>query len=265
MTRCLIFSARVAAGALLALAAATSRPVFAQATPATPAMDAAQARALRSLEDMVAIPGVLKEHPDLYYRQLAMNAYGSGSKPKALKLFLYAAGYADKPSQAALATMYWNGDGTAMDRPRAYAWMDLAASRGYAKLVTSREYYWSQLNEDERAQALRVGREILAEYDDTLTMRRLRQKLDHARMNVTGSRLGFVGNGIVKAASKDEGYDQEGPSTASLSDYYSDAIWKADEYAQLKDLQWQVRVDAMPSVTVGDLQKAAPSAPQPVK
>ncbi|QNJ99715.1 sel1 repeat family protein [Dyella telluris] len=227
-----------------------------------PAMDAGQAKALRSLEDMVAIPGVLKEHPDLYYRQLAMNAYGSGNKAKALKLFLYAAGYADKPSQAALATLYWGGEGTAVDRPRAYAWMDLAASRGYARLVTSREYYWSQLSDEERAQALRVGKEILAGYNDELTLRRLRQKLDHARRNVTGSRLGFVGNGTVNAATKDEGYSPDNPSTAGLADYYSDALWNADEYARLKDLQWKVRVDAMPSVTVGDLQKVTP-APAP--
>lgn len=228
---------------------------------AAPAMGAGQAKALRSLEDMVAIPGVLKEHPDLYYRQLAMNAYGSGNKAKALTLFLYAAGFADKPSQAALATLYWNGEGTAVDRPRAYAWMDLAASRGYARLAASREYYWSQLSEGERAQALRVGQQILADYNDELTLRRLRQKLEHARMNVTGSRLGFVGNGTVQAATKDEGYSPDHPSTAGLADYDSDALWNADEYVGLKDLQWKLRVDAMPSVTVGDLQKAAPAPP----
>lgn len=262
MTRRFAFLAVLATTAALGMVMGAGRSAFAQEAVA-PVMDAGQAKALRLLEDTLAMPDVLKEHPDVYYRQLAINAYGGGLKQRALKLYLYAAGYADKPSQAALASMYWHGEGTSVDRPRAYAWMDLAASRGYTKLVMLREYYWSQLHEEERAQALLVGQEILAEYNDELTMRHLRQKLDRARRNVTGSRLGFIGNGIVKQASNGVNYDPDQPSSMGLAEFYSDSIWNADAYAQLKDLQWKLQVDAKPSVTVGDLQMAAPAGAEP--
>lgn len=107
---------------------------------------------------------VNSRHPDLFYRAAAIRNYQAGSKERALSLFLKAACFADKPSQAIIATMYWNGEGVPQDRALAYAWMDLAADRGYADLLAQREQYWAQLNPDERQRAIEQGRQVYAEY-----------------------------------------------------------------------------------------------------
>ncbi len=62
--------------------------------------------------------------------------------------FLRAARYADKPSQAMIAQMLWNGDGVPVDRVMAYVWADLAAERGYPAFIATREKFWSELNAD---------------------------------------------------------------------------------------------------------------------
>lgn len=116
---------------------------------------------------------VNSRHPDLFYRDAAIRSYQAGSKEQALVLFLKAACFADKPSQAIIAAMYWNGDGVPQDRALAYAWMDLAADRGYADLLAQREQYWAQLSPDERQRAIEQGRRIYAEYEDAQGLRRL--------------------------------------------------------------------------------------------
>jgi hypothetical protein len=44
---------------------------------------------------------------------------------------------------------------------------------------------------------------------------------------------------------------------ASLTEFYRPSVWKINEYAKFKDLQWQVRVESKPKVDVGDLQNVA--------
>jgi len=118
------------------------------------------------LEAVLAEPGVVEHHSDLYFRSLGADAYKAGDKPRALEMFMAAARFGDKPSEAMVAAMYWNGEGTAVDRPRAYAWMDLAADRGYRDLVIQRELYWNRLTPSEREQALAVGKDIYDRYSD---------------------------------------------------------------------------------------------------
>src|SRR3546814_9279963 len=65
-----------------------------------------------------------------------------------------------------VAEMLWNGDGVERDRALAYAWMDLAAERGYAGFLGLRERYWSALDEAGRARALEAGQEVYAHYGD---------------------------------------------------------------------------------------------------
>src|SRR5687767_7064117 len=70
-------------------------------------------------------------HPDTHYRRLGFTSYAAGNHYEAVSYLTRAARYADKPSQLALALMYWEGDGVDADRARAYAWADVAAERGY--------------------------------------------------------------------------------------------------------------------------------------
>jgi len=278
--------------AILGLSTGISSPVRAQSIPVAPAPDAKQLGELQWFEDTLAIPGVAQQHPDIRYRELAISAYRHGYKERALKMFMRAASYADKPSQAAVALMYWEGQGTSVDRPRAYVWMDLAATRGYDRFIAKREYYWSQLSDAERAEALRVGQDIFAKYDDKLALHRLRLELDSVRMNVVGSHVGFVGAGKVLGyastmsragglgnglgmgmsgvggrggvSALSNGFD-DGESLATLSELYRPSVWKVDEYAKYKDIQWQVRVENRPSVEVGDLQKVPQAEAPPAK
>jgi hypothetical protein len=266
---------------VLGLLVGSGHVAFAQEAPTgQPVTDPKDLRELDKFEEMMSLPGVATQHRDIYYRELAMEAYKSGAKERALKMFMRAASYADKPSQAAVANMYWDGIGTSVDRPRAYAWMDLAASRGYARFIAKREYYWSQLTEAERAQALRVGEDIYAEYDDKIALHRLEMELEFIRRNPIGSHVGFKGNGKVMgfggatiftgggstgmprpggggASGANGGFDMMGPSMASLTEFYRPSVWKINEYAKFKDLQWQVRVESKPKVDVGDLQNVA--------
>ena len=267
-------------GLLLATGAA-----HAQADTAKPAhdVDPKELRELQSFEEMLEVPGVANQHPDLLYRNMAISAWRHGYKERALKMFMRAASYADKPSQAAVANMYWDGEGTAVDRARAYAWMDLAATRGYGRFLAQREYYWSRLTEEERAEALRVGQDIFAEYDDKITLHRLRLELDYVRRNVVGSHVGSVGPGKVIGAmpsgaagapstrgipsvfGSSKSFDADGPSITTLTELYRPSVWKIDDYAKMKDVQWEVRVESKPTVEIGDLQKASPPASPPDK
>src|SRR5688500_17327614 len=81
-------------------------------------------------------------HPDQWMRRLAWTEYEAGKPEAAIPLFKKAARYADKPSQLALAMMYWNGDGVAADRVMGYVWADVASERGYPDFVAVRERYW---------------------------------------------------------------------------------------------------------------------------
>lgn len=238
--------------------------------------DLKQVASLRSLMD---IPTIADQHPDVYYRKLGVRAYQDGDKVRALRMFLKSSSYADKIAQAMVATMYWNGEGTPSDHPRAYAWMDLAADRGYRDLLIQRERYWNQLSDAERKQALAVGREVYAEYGDERGLRRLQLKFSAVLANVTGSHAGFLGNGgTLFTSGVGNGRRQsvgvvpanlqtvlEGTSGTFVDNdqRYASYVWNAKQYARLKDIEWKLMAG---HVEVGPLQVLpAPSGTSPSK
>lgn len=119
----------------------------------------------------------LAYHPDLRYQLDGQAALDDGKFSKALWLFEKSAAYGDKGSQAMIAEMHWEGLGTPRNRAMAYAWMDLASSRGSRKLTLLREHYWLQLTEAERAEALRLGPHVYTAFGDAQTMVRMQEKL----------------------------------------------------------------------------------------
>ena len=137
--------------------------------------------------------GFLRAHPDLKNRSRGMNAYDAGRHDEALTYFRRAARYADKPSQAMVGEMLWNGEGGVRDPALAYAWMDLAAERGYPGFTIMRERYLAALDEAQRADAIARGEEVYAEYGDDVAQPRIANVLRRERRRVTGSRLGYVG------------------------------------------------------------------------
>jgi len=176
--------------------------------------------------------GFLSAHPDMRWRQMAMEHYLAGNYEDALGDFMRSARFADKGSQAMVAEMIWTGQGTTVDRARGYAWMDLAAERGYKDFLKLREIYWNEMNPSERDQAIGIGQEIYAEYGDDVAKPRLARKINQGRRNVTGSRTGFGGNLSILVP-----YANSWISIPA-DKYYADEFWQPAEYFKWQDNLW---------------------------
>jgi uncharacterized protein len=176
--------------------------------------------------------GFLAAHPDVKYRKLGLDLLDHRRSREAAQAFLEAARYGDKASQAMLGEMHWTGAGAPLDRPRAYAWMDLAAERGYRLFLGKRERYWRELDESERAAALEIGAALYAEYGDDIARPRLDQALLYARRGATGSRLGAVGRLKVQVPTA------AGWIAVDGSRYYAKRYWDPVLYAQFTDAVW---------------------------
>jgi len=190
--------------------------------------------------------GFLAHHQDLNYRLAGMTAYKKKNFEDAIRYFRRASYFADKPSQGMIGEMYWNGEGVPVDRALAYAWMDLAAERGYTGFVGLREKYWNALDESERARAIQEGQAIYARFGDAAAKPRFERDLRQARKEVTGSRTGFNRGLRIEIPGP------AGPQMIEGSKYYDDRYWDASKY-----WAWQDRIWAKPrvgKVTVGDLE-----------
>jgi len=198
----------------------------------------------------------LAAHPDLKNRTRGMEAYEAGEFEDALRWFRLAARYADKPSQAMVGEMLWKGEGGGRDPALAYAWMDLAAERGYPGFTAVREHYWEQLDEAQRGQALARGQEVYAEYGDAVAQPRIAAVLRRARGRTTGSRTGFVGALRVIVPGP-------GGTTREIdgSQFYDRKFWDPARYQAWHDSTWaRPRIGR---VTVGELEHADGSRIQP--
>lgn len=210
---------------------------------------AAGARAGEIFEPRRIDPDVWKSshfqraHPDLKHRIAAQALLDDGKARAAVVEFENAASWGDKLSQAMVAEIYWEGIGVRVDRPRAYAWMDLAAERQFIAFVAKREKYWSQLDGQERDLALAIGAELYAMYGDDVSLPRLQARLVRDR-DTSGSRLGFAGNGTVTLRGESAGLlslswtglmpQLLGGNQMSLTDYYSPQLWRFKNY-----MDWQ--------------------------
>ncbi|HET8818428.1 MAG TPA: hypothetical protein VFM73_02690 [Xanthomonadaceae bacterium] len=178
--------------------------------------------------------GFLAAHPDLRWRRDGQVAFEDGRFEEAFDYFRRAARYADKASQAMVAEMLWQGTGVPVDRPLAYAWMDIAAERAYIPVVAKREQYWHALSETERALALERGRPLFDEFRDAVAQERLERKLKEAKRKVTGSRTGFVGFLTIVIP---------GPGGMPIAidgeRFYDDTYWEPDQYWAWQDSIWK--------------------------
>lgn len=201
--------------------------------------------------------GFLSSHPDIYNYQRGAIAYNDGDYAKAVVSFRKAAFYADKPSQAMMAEMLWNGRGSRQDRAAAYAWADLAAERNTPEMVALRETFWGELGEGERAQALHVGKDIYAKYGDDVAQPRILAALRRAKNNRVGSRLGSAA-GSVKIYGPtphvDAMTEDAEPAIINGDDFYAAAYWEPNQYFKWREAQWREVVDRTRKgeVKVGD-------------
>jgi hypothetical protein len=214
-------------------------------------------------DPLLITAGFLEHHQDLKYRMLGMEAYKAARYDEALRFFRRAGFYADKPSQGMVAEMYWNGQGAPRDRALAYAWMDLAAERGYRGFLSLRENYWNALSEAERARALDEGRQLYAQFGDAAAKPRYERKLRAGRSEMAGSRTGF---------NRGVSIEIPGPSGSQAiegSKYYDERYWNADKYWAWQDKQWMK--PKIGRVTIGEIdttssriQADAPQVDAPV-
>lgn len=218
---------------------------------AAPAVSHAQAT--RGQERVVATSAsFLAAHPDLRFRLEGLDAVNNGRPEEAIALFRRAARYADKPSQSMLGELHWTGSGVPVDRVQGYIWMDVAAERGFPLMVAKRESYWSQLSAEEQQQAREIGVAVMDEYGDAAAKPRLEKILLKAKRNVTGSRVGSVGNLVIQIPTPSGFREVRG------TDYYDRKFWEPKLYFQWQDQDW---IEPQGEVDVGDVEAAPAEAP----
>lgn len=223
-------------GILLIPIAALGQKSSASAPPPDPTKD-----------PLMLSAGFLTAHPDLRYRLLGLDEMKQGKHDDAFRFFQRAAFYADKPSQGMVAEMLWNGQGTERNPSLAYAWMDLAAERGYAGFVGLRERYWNALTLEQRTRALEEGKAIYAKYGDAAAQPRLATVLRRERRRLTGSRTGFAGNVQIYIPGPG-GFEQ-----IDGSKFYDERYWDPKQYQAWHDSIWmKPRVGR---VSVGEMEQ----------
>ncbi len=178
--------------------------------------------------------GFLSYHPDIRWRNEAIDHYDRGDFDDAIRDLMRSAKYADKGSQGLLAEMHWKGIGTVPNRPLGYAWMDLAAESGYQEFVVLRERYWSDLAESERAVALELGQKVYAVYGDEVAKPRLAKLLNRGRRQVTGSRTGYRGALQISLRMPGGGW-----FSMTGDEFYADEFWKPEIYFEWKKQVWR--------------------------
>lgn len=193
--------------------------------------------------------GFLAAHPDIRWRREALHDYSNQRYDEAMKHFLHAARYGDKASQAMIAEMHWRGIGVPQDRALGYVWMDLAAERQYPNFLILRERYWSELDEPSRRDAVERGQTVFAEYGDDVAKPRLEKVLRRESRNITGSRVGFVGNLTI--------IPHTGPlagtgMTISGEELYAKKYWVPEQYWRMQDEVWKGPPKG--EVEVGDIE-----------
>jgi hypothetical protein len=205
------------------------------------------------VEDPLLITsGFLDSHQDLKFRLLGLEAYKQQQYAVALQHFRRAGFFADKPSQGMVAEMYWRGQGTPRDPVQAYAWMDLAAERGYLGFIGLREQYWNALSEVQRVRAIEEGQSVYARFGDAAAKPRYEHQLRIGRREMTGSRTGFNHGVQIEIPGPSGSQSIEG------SKFYDERYWDAKKY-----WAWQDRIWMKPkigTVTIGEINEVQPQA-----
>lgn len=183
-----------------------------------------------------------KAHPDLVHRLHAQRHFEDGEFDEALVGFTQAASFGDKLSQAMLAEMYWEGHGGRVDRSLAYAWMDLAAERGFVAFVAKRERFWESLDTDERERALQLGVSLYETHGDDVALVRMQGVLKRGLSGSVAARPGMGGGrgsvilpgkgGRVEVATGVPGAAPfvSGGVQMEFGAYYAREFWRLDRY-----------------------------------
>ncbi|WP_019465959.1 tetratricopeptide repeat protein [Dyella japonica] len=209
-------------------------------------------------------------HPDEFGEFAGMRYYADGNYAKAMEYFRLGARYADKLSQLSIGLMYLHGEGVERDPATAYAWLSLAAERGYPRYVATRDELWKTLDAAQRAQATATLAQLSVVYGDAVAKPRMAKELRQAKGEMTGSYLGFGASSVetltraqFAAANPGLGFafgadpmpacgakSIDGAPITGCGYLYVAWRWDAKEYFRIRDAVWTG------TVKVGDAEKA---------
>jgi hypothetical protein len=139
--------------------------------------------------------------PGQYFYYRAVDAVKHRQYKFAIDMYETSASWAYKPAQYNLAVIYAKGEGVPIDKPRAMAWAALAAERGDQDYVDAREAIYADLTKDEFARANEIWRDLKKTYADAVALERAKARWAQVKANITGSRVGGIGNLRVGAES----------------------------------------------------------------
>lgn len=201
-------------------------------------------------------------HPDLFGEFAGMRRFSEHDYAGALKYFKIGARYADKLSQLSIGLMYENGNGVARDPVTACAWLAMAAERKYPSFVATRDRVCKTLSSAQHDQAVAALEKLMPEYGDAVAKPRMVKQLQLAKMEATGSRLGFdsgvnqvsAGINCGGPAISESGLDVPQAGCGSTN-YYDPSRWDPKQYFAARDAQWRG------TVTVGNMQEIGKAAP----
>ncbi len=200
-------------------------------------------------------------HPDLHHAELALERLDSGDASGAMEHLLVASRFASKGAQALVAELYWEGRGVPQDRALGYAWMDLAAERGYPLLVAKRELYWQALTESERTAATSRGVAIYDEYGDAAAKPRVEKLLRDGVRDAVGSRVGGSYGSVDVFTNVSKGMLGDPIQGTRRTDYYAGKYWRPADYWSRVDLEWRQLPEGI--VEVQELTPRNSSKPLP--
>ena len=209
-------------------------------------------RAFQDFPGEVLTDGFLEAHLDLFYRKAGIAADRRNDFTDARKQYQLAARYADKPSQARLGEMYWEGQGGASDRVMGFLWMALAAERNYGAFQAQKMAYWNQLTPDERKRAASLDKQMLGEYGDEFAKPRQAKVMRREAQRGTGGLLGYSAASLVTITTARGG-------SIDPEVFYAKEFWEPDAYWQMQDYVWDGKTPGR--VDIGQVQDLGSQPP----
>lgn len=170
-------------------------------------------------------------YADADFRDYAENAPGTqflergnfffeqGDYAAAAGYYRLAAHWADKLAQFNLGLLYVNGDGVERDPLRGWAWIRLAAERGYPKFVRVANDIWTRFEPGHREAARSILEdELEPKYGDEVAIERTAREMirDRERAVAGGSRVGVNRTRYVTG---------RGGEWVRGGEYYDEARW----------------------------------------
>ena len=141
--------------------------------------------------------------PGVFFFKKGVQAFEKDQTAFAINMYEVSAAWAYKPAQYNLSVIYSRGQGVPVNLPRAMAWIALAAERGDSRYVDARDAINAKLTREQIVEAIRILDELKPKYADATALRRATHRWRDAKLDATGSRLGFTGGLIVGAPGKD--------------------------------------------------------------